>query len=194
MSEKFTWPADLPRSERARHSKVIDPGGEHHGKPALVIATLGRRSLDGRFSWVLNSTYGPYGWSAPITHRHSETGKTVALSGLISRKGYVRIIREDIGAVAWDGLHTELKAAAIFERSVINPLLTRWGHRSRALKIWRGNTGSARSASARSLRGVGVGSNRNTNGRPPSRRQNRHEWCISELFNEATDRRDHIPA
>jgi hypothetical protein len=52
---------------------------------------------------------------------------------LLSRRRKVRVIREDIGAVAWDGLHNELKAvakavlhgrdAAIFERRVINPLL-----------------------------------------------------------------------
>jgi hypothetical protein len=43
LTEKFTWPADMPQSERGRYSKVIDPGGEHHGeaKQAMNVALAG---------------------------------------------------------------------------------------------------------------------------------------------------------
>src|SRR5262249_48249277 len=100
---------------------------------------IGRRSLDDGFSWILNTAYTPWGgWSVPITRKHgrsdagSGSGKTRAHSGLLSRRGYIRIIREDIAVIEREGQITELKAlaakflhgrkATLFERHVIGPL------------------------------------------------------------------------
>src|SRR5262245_55114873 len=102
MTEKFVWPADMPPRE------IGTPGAALDGRPAWIIKTSGR-SLGDEFSWVLNTTYGPYGWSVPTTHKSRAAvigydrlgtnlgpgfGKTRTFSGLISRRGYVRIIRE----------------------------------------------------------------------------------------------------
>jgi hypothetical protein len=107
-----------------------------------------------RFHWLLDTTRGHCGYSTPTTHKYvapdhyegSEDGEsgniiasskrrpgvTVARSGLISRRGYVRIIREDISAIERDVMISELKALAkkvltgrsltLFERRVIGPL------------------------------------------------------------------------
>jgi hypothetical protein len=58
-----------------------------------------------RFHWLLNADRGWYGWNTPQTYKSSgidvddatgmgakHPGKTVAYSGLFSRRGYIRIL------------------------------------------------------------------------------------------------------
>src|SRR5262245_50906700 len=104
-----------------------------------------------RFHWLLNADRGWYGGQTATTHKYAapeqydaedgedrpvssrhRPGVTVARSGLISRGGYVRVIREDISVPERDVMISELKAlakklltgrnATIFERRVIGPL------------------------------------------------------------------------
>jgi hypothetical protein len=136
MTETFVWPPDMRRRmEKGWRGTVIVNGRR---KPAWIVKSIDHRSLDGGFSWVLNTAYGPHGWSTPITHRSNASGrgpgcgKTTARHGLISRRGYIRIIREDIGVIERDIMLSELKAlakklltgrnATLFERRVIGPL------------------------------------------------------------------------
>src|SRR5262245_30938284 len=104
---------DGPRLERGRPGTVYINGRR---KPAWILRDAGRRSLDGGFSWVLNTTYGPFGWSVPTTHKSRDSarghrdGKTTARSGLLSRRGYIRIVREDISVIERDVMISELKA------------------------------------------------------------------------------------
>src|SRR5262245_49491041 len=122
--------------------------------PKMKIRTEWRfLSLDEpRFHWLLDTTRGQNGYSTPTTHKYvapdyegSEDGEdgvgsprgrpgvTVAKSGLISRGGYIRIIREDISVPERDVMISELKAlaktlltgrnASIFERHALAPLL-----------------------------------------------------------------------
>src|SRR5262249_39022282 len=80
-----------------------------------------------RFHWLLNTERG---LQAPTMHKYNcpnyyegdedgdivsskhRPGVTVARSGLISRRGYVRIIREDISVPERDVMVSELKLLA----------------------------------------------------------------------------------
>ena len=130
--------------------KVID--WPSFGQKMKVRSERSFCSLDEpRVHWLLDSDRGWYGQQGPTTHKYvapeqydSEDGEgrpastrhragvTVARSGLISRRGYVRVIREDISVPERDVMVSELKllaskvlkgrSATIFERHVIAPI------------------------------------------------------------------------
>jgi hypothetical protein len=79
-------------------------------------------------------SHGAHASSDPVSPygSGSKPGVTCAHSGLLSRRGYVRIIREDVSVIERDVMISELKALAkqlltgrnaiLFERRVIGPL------------------------------------------------------------------------
>jgi len=135
--EKFTWPADMPRYLERGWRGTVRINGRR--KDAWILRDVGRRSIDDGFAWVLNTAYDPWGgWLRPTTRKSNAgprgpgNGTTTARCGLISRRGYIRIIREDIPVIEREEQITELKTlaakvlhsrnATIFERHVIAPL------------------------------------------------------------------------